>query len=274
MTDPGFSEISADAFKAYLSAHHEKDYLLVDVRQPVEYDSGHIPGATFLSLLELESRLFDLPPDKELIFYCRSGARSAAAASLAADAEISTKNIYSLAGGILGWQGRMLAGFPKVQAFDKARQVADLLHTAMDLEKGAWRFYRHLIERFGNHPIADTIEELAKAETAHARLVYHFWKQTAESPEPFEPLFDSLPGDILEGGEPLADVLQWVDTRENDPCIEVIELALHIEYSAYDLYRAMAGRADSPDAQDALLSIAQAEKAHMYALTRAIERCR
>jgi rubrerythrin len=46
-----------------------------------------------------------------------------------------------------------------------------------------------------------------------------------------------------------------------------------IEYSAFELYRTMAERSGNSEAQSIFLSIAQAEKAHMRALARAINQC-
>jgi rhodanese-related sulfurtransferase len=46
-----------------------------------------------------------------------------------------------------------------------------------------------------------------------------------------------------------------------------------IEYAAYDLYRVMAEADDIPEAGETFLAIAQAEKGHMRALARAIEKC-
>jgi rubrerythrin len=48
---------------------------------------------------------------------------------------------------------------------------------------------------------------------------------------------------------------------------------LDIEYSAYDLYRTMAEQTESEEAKTAFLSIAQAEKAHMQAIAKAISQC-
>ena len=273
MNDPGFLEINAADLRSYLNSRHEKEFLLLDVRQHMEYELGHIPGATLLPLSELELRLFDLPPEKDLIFYCRSGARSAAAASLAAEGEITDKKIFSLAGGIFAWEGKTLEGFPKMQVFDKKRSLPALLYTAMDLEKGAWRFYRHLLDRFAGEPIAETIDTLSKAESGHARLVYRFWKKTAEAPPAFEAIFEELAGEILEGGENLEDALRRIEHLEGDHCLNAVEIALGIEYAAYDLYRSMADRVESADAREALLSISQAEKAHMRALSRAVGLC-
>jgi phage shock protein E len=56
---------------------------LVDVRTRGEFAGGHLDGAVNVPLQELGARLSELHPgDKPLVVYCRSGARSAQAASL------------------------------------------------------------------------------------------------------------------------------------------------------------------------------------------------
>jgi len=47
------------------------DVVLVDVRPPEEYAAGHIEGARSVPLAELEQRLAELPPDREIVAYCR-----------------------------------------------------------------------------------------------------------------------------------------------------------------------------------------------------------
>jgi rhodanese-related sulfurtransferase len=47
------------------------DVVLVDVRPEQEYDAGHIEGARSIPLEELERRLAELPPDAEVVAYCR-----------------------------------------------------------------------------------------------------------------------------------------------------------------------------------------------------------
>jgi len=47
------------------------DVVLVDVRPPEEFAAGHIEGARSIPLAELERRLADLPPDREIVAYCR-----------------------------------------------------------------------------------------------------------------------------------------------------------------------------------------------------------
>lgn len=45
--------------------------VLLDVRPPVEYESGHLPGAVCIPSYELEKRLHELPKDREIVAYCR-----------------------------------------------------------------------------------------------------------------------------------------------------------------------------------------------------------
>jgi rhodanese-related sulfurtransferase len=47
------------------------DVVLVDVHPPEEYAAGHIEGARSIPLAELERRLAELPPDAEVVAYCR-----------------------------------------------------------------------------------------------------------------------------------------------------------------------------------------------------------
>ena len=273
MEEPEVKDLNPESLRDLMSARNEREYLLIDVRQPAEYRAGHIPGAFFLPLMELETRLFELPEDRELIFYCHSGGRSLAAASLAAEAEVTEKGVYNLAGGILAWDGKMLADYPKVQVFAKDAGFEQMLHTAMDLEKGAWRFYRAAVKKAAGTALEATLVKLAEAETAHARAVYKHWAPTQDAPQPFEPLFEGLSGGILEGGASLEDIVGRMEELDGDACMNLIELALHIEYSAYDLYRTVAERTAETREKSAFLSIAQAEKGHMRMLTRAVPGC-
>ncbi len=73
---------------------------LLDVRQPEEYESGHIPGAHLVPLHELAGRIKDLPKDREIICVCRSGNRSHSATRHLQSAGF---NAINLAGGMNAW---------------------------------------------------------------------------------------------------------------------------------------------------------------------------
>lgn len=74
---------------------------LIDVRTEVEVAQGVISGALHIPLHLLPLRASDVPQDKPVVIYCRSGARSAqACAYMAAQ---GFENMHNLAGGILSW---------------------------------------------------------------------------------------------------------------------------------------------------------------------------
>ncbi len=273
MYDPEFEDITAEELRQFVKSHNEKEYLLVDVRQPDEYTKAHIPGAKFIPLNEILSDFSGLPVNRDVIFYCHSGGRSLAAASMFSEEGITEKTIYNLEGGILSWEGKTLKGFPKIQVFDKTKGPVELLLTAMDLEKGAWRFYTYILKNFAVDPIIPTLEKLSKAEIAHARTVYGFWEKAASTPIAFDQLYESLKGDILEGGESLVEVMGYLKNIEENPCLRILELAIHMEYAAFDLYKTMAEQEKDQTIRDSFLSIAQAEKSHMRMLIRALDQC-
>ena len=75
---------SVDAQKAQeiINATSAHDLNIVDVRQPKEYEKGHIPGAKLVPLPELDNRLQELDPEKATVVYCAVGGRSRAAAQI------------------------------------------------------------------------------------------------------------------------------------------------------------------------------------------------
>lgn len=84
----------------------EKEHVLIDVRTPAEFASGHIEGAINIPVEEIGSRLSEVPTDKTLVIYCRSGNRSAQATNILLGAGYS--GIYDL-GGIITWTAQ---GYP------------------------------------------------------------------------------------------------------------------------------------------------------------------
>jgi rhodanese-related sulfurtransferase len=81
------------------------DAQLLDVREPHEWDRGHIDGIHFIPMGQLPWRWRELDPHKRCIVVCRSGSRSNYAAALLRQAGLDAVN---LAGGMLGWQAQKL----------------------------------------------------------------------------------------------------------------------------------------------------------------------
>ncbi len=74
--------------------------VLIDVREPEEYESGHVSGAINIPLSEFASRIFEIP-NSSVFFICRSGGRSMQACELCVDFGLT--EVKNVAGGTLAW---------------------------------------------------------------------------------------------------------------------------------------------------------------------------
>ena len=63
---------------------------LLDVRTPVEFREAHVPDAINIPVSELGARISEVPTDRDVVVYCRSGGRSARAAGILAHAGYSS----------------------------------------------------------------------------------------------------------------------------------------------------------------------------------------
>ena len=63
------SSWTAEEVRAFLRERGAESYNLIDVRQPAEYESGHLPGARLLPIAELSDRLGGLDRSKPTITY-------------------------------------------------------------------------------------------------------------------------------------------------------------------------------------------------------------
>jgi hydroxyacylglutathione hydrolase len=75
--------------------------VVIDVREPAEFVSGHLAGAINIPQAELATRIDELPKDRPVVTVCLSGARSFRSAQFLAQAGFD--NVSSLAGGMSGW---------------------------------------------------------------------------------------------------------------------------------------------------------------------------
>jgi rhodanese-related sulfurtransferase len=60
---------SADEVRELLKEKSTEDFNLIDVRQPVEYEEGHLPGARLIPVGDIGSHTQELDPDKPTIAY-------------------------------------------------------------------------------------------------------------------------------------------------------------------------------------------------------------
>lgn len=88
----------------------DKPFLL-DVREANEWEIGHLPGATRISVNELPERLSELDSAREMVVYCRSGVRSAKAIGILKQAGF--RKLKNMTGGILRWSEDVDSSIPQ-----------------------------------------------------------------------------------------------------------------------------------------------------------------
>jgi rhodanese-related sulfurtransferase len=94
-------EVDLDAF----ASAHTAGAAVLDVRNPEEYEAGHVPGAKLIPLAQLGARQDEIPDGDPVYVICASGGRSLAATRAMVQAGYRA---VSVAGGTKGWieQGR------------------------------------------------------------------------------------------------------------------------------------------------------------------------
>ncbi len=104
------STILATELKAKMDAG--EDFLLVDVREPAEFEIVSIPGAVLIPKGDIlnGSALASLPQDKQIVLHCKSGVRSAEA--LAALKAAGLSNSVHVQGGVLAWAAQVDPSLP------------------------------------------------------------------------------------------------------------------------------------------------------------------
>lgn len=96
------NEITVTELKQWID--EGKDFQLIDVREPFEYEMSNIDGEN-IPLAGITIEADKISRDKPVIMQCRSGARSAAA--LLQLEKLDYSNVYNLKGGILAWAAQI-----------------------------------------------------------------------------------------------------------------------------------------------------------------------
>lgn len=63
------SVMTTEEVREFLKDRNPDEYNLIDVRQPLEYETGHIPGAQLMPLGELRDHISEIDPSKPTITY-------------------------------------------------------------------------------------------------------------------------------------------------------------------------------------------------------------
>ena len=93
-----FARITVDEAKEMVV---RDDVVVVDVRELHEYQTGHVPGAKLIPVNTVPGRCEELPKDRDIVFVCQVGQRSALACEMAAAAGLT--RLFNLEGGTGDW---------------------------------------------------------------------------------------------------------------------------------------------------------------------------
>jgi adenylyltransferase/sulfurtransferase len=108
-TDQTGSDIMVEELKARIDKGEAP--VLVDVREPQEYELVHLPDSKLIPLAALPERLGELSTADDIVVYCKSGGRSAFATIFLQD--MGFKRVHNLAGGIDAWARKVDPSLPR-----------------------------------------------------------------------------------------------------------------------------------------------------------------
>lgn len=261
--------MSAGQVKEWLAGRKEGEVILLDVRQPAEYRSGHLPGAVFIPLPELLERVGELDRSKPVLTYCRSGNRSRSAAALLLTEGFDS--VYSMEGGIMAWRGRVAAGDYR-QGFyllEGRKSTEELISLAWALEEGSRTFYERAAGMGFGHEAQDLFRTLEKAEEKHKSNIDNAYRLVAG-----EHVMDFRDGEnlsgMMEGGVRVEDVISFL--KEKDRTVrDAIEVSMEVETNALDLYVKMLRAIGNDSARQVFASLIEEEKQHLSMLGKLLE---
>ncbi len=253
--------ISADKVREYVKKNAAGTYQLLDVRQPGEYNAGHLAGAVLIPLKELPARLTELDSAKPTFVYCAIGGRSRAAAQFLSGQRFST--IFNMSGGIKAWEGRRAEG-PESDGMELFRldmDFADAISLAYAMEDGLQVFYHHLADETTDAAHKTLFKLLAGFENHHKVRLREEYKR-----EHGEELKSTAAGSgIMEGGLKINDFIKRLPTPLQS-LSEILDLAMGLETQAFDLYSRMAVKSSRPEAAEFFQRLATEEQAHLALL--------
>lgn len=96
--------LQLDARDVYKKIQAKEDFVLLDVRTPMEYSNGKIAGSINLPVDQVQTKVQEIILDKEktVYVYCLSGSRSIVAVEIMK--QLGYKNVFSVISGLLAWR--------------------------------------------------------------------------------------------------------------------------------------------------------------------------
>ncbi len=257
-----------DEAEAFMRQRPEGTYTLLDVRQPLEYEEAHLPGARLIPLPKLLDSIGDLDPSKPVVAYCAVGGRSRMAAQLLLNQGFA--DVYNIVGGIQAWDQPTASspiGFP-LRFIRGDESPEEVLGLAYGMEFALREFHERMRDQSSDAALQELLSHLIKAEDSHMKSLENLLREVSPGGVLEAP---SAPGEarggVMEGG---IDVVRFVE--ENEPYLGTLsgylDIAMMIEAQALDLYLRMAAESRNELTRKVLLRIGDEEKGHLALLGR------
>jgi rhodanese-related sulfurtransferase/rubrerythrin len=258
---------SLDAAEArhFISRAAADSFTLLDVRQPEEYESEHLPGAKLIPLPQLTERLPEIDAQKPTIVYCAIGGRSRIAAQFLAAKGF--KEVTNLSGGIKAWNSEKAVG-PEDQGlvlFSGKESPEETLLVAYGLEEGLRRYYESMAPKVKSKKAGQLFGKLSSIEVKHQDRIFSEYIRVSGAALTRDEFAQKTFPAAMEGGLTTEEYLaRYQPDLEN--AADVVALAMGIEAQALDLYQRAAERAKTGAGKTALVQIAHEERAHLEQL--------
>ena len=215
------------------------DLFILDVRQPGEYEEGHIAGASLIPMASLPDKMDSLDKDADTLVYCAIGGRSRVAAQMLAGNGF--KKIYNLTGGFKAWNG--WTGYGDLEQgldlFDGLDDLGQAFGVALGMEKALSEFYGDMARKSGDADARELFAKLSDIEKSHFELI----EKRAETAGLAEAAQKADSGGAVEGGVSTGDYMARLGV-DLGQARDILSFAMSVEAGGLDLYSRAAGKAE------------------------------
>ncbi|UCG79124.1 MAG: hypothetical protein JSV21_04660 [Nitrospirota bacterium] len=264
--------ITPDQVRTLIAEKKSDEYCLLDVRQPAEYEQGHIPGARLIPLSELSFKMGEMDQNRQTVVYCRSGNRSLSATSMLMGAGF--QNVLNMEGGIMAYNGIVAGGPPEAGmfCFPETLSAGQLAAVAWFLEDGTIRFIDEMSKRFSSDDKSSVLSSrIATREEHKQRLEELYTELTGDDPS------SDFPGDVIDvptdtvmvGCVKTDAAIAWADGKTLN---DILELMISLGANGYDLYLKLGRAVSSDDARKVFNSLSDEEQKNIEYIASEFEK--
>lgn len=264
--------ILPDEVRTIIKEKRTDEYCLLDVRQPNEYEQGHIPGAKIIPLAELQPNLNNIQPDRMTIVYCRSGSRSRSGVGILNGAGF--EKVYNMKGGILAYNGLVAAGPPEagVFCFPKNMTPEELVAMAWYIEDGSQTYFETVKDITQSQGTNDILTTMTDYKIAHKKSLSKLYQkisgQTAGNDFPTNVL-QKPPQNVMAGCVSVPEAVNWSQDKGTS---EILDLVMALEANTFDLYLKLGRQVKSESARKVFMELSEEEACHLEELASVFEK--